>query len=312
MLRHVLRATAEAPVLVVATYRDTDLDREHPLGSMLADLGRLADGQRIALTGLDEQGVDELFEQATNRPLDIEARELSRALHLETRGNAFFLTEVLQHLLETGALAQDGSIAESTEVASRGIPQGVKALLGERLTRLGDTASLVLRAAAVVGRAFDVRLAAAASALAEDVVVDALDRALVARLVEDSGRGSYCFSHALVRSALLDELSTARRIRLHAAGGVRARGRSPRRRRGAGISLVRGGRRGQSAPRVEVSREAAQRGGTQSAFDEAVQILERAIDLVSETGSEAMLLPALLLDLGDARMGAGSIERAPN
>jgi class 3 adenylate cyclase/tetratricopeptide (TPR) repeat protein len=310
MLRHLLRATADTALLVVATYRDTDLDRDHALGSMLADLGRLGHVQRIALSGLDEQAVEALLERVANRPLDIETRELSRALHRETSGNAFFINEVLHHLLDTGAFAVDGIREGATVTARAGIPQGVKAILGERLTRLGDDVSHVLRAAAVVGQEFDVRLVAAASELADDVILDALDRTLVAGLVEDAGRGSYRFSHALVRSALLDELSTARRMRLHGLVASALEGLRPDDVTALAHHWCEAAAAGDPQRAVDVSREAARRALEQAAFDEAVQILERVIDLVSETGSAPMLAPSLMLDLGDARMAAGDIEAA--
>ena len=40
LLRHILRAGTPMRLLVLATYRDTDLDRTHPLADVLADLRR--------------------------------------------------------------------------------------------------------------------------------------------------------------------------------------------------------------------------------------------------------------------------------
>ena len=109
LLRHVLRATADLHLLMVATYRDTDLDRTHPLAEMLADLRREPGVERLALTGLDEQGVVAFLEHTAGHSMESDGMELARVVHAETEGNPFFVGEVLRHLAETGALVmRDG------------------------------------------------------------------------------------------------------------------------------------------------------------------------------------------------------------
>ena len=78
-----------------------------------------------------------------------------------------------------------------------------------------------MRAAAVVGREFDAALVTELVDLDADGVVDALDEGLEANLLDDVGDrlGSVAFAHGLVRTTLLEELSTNRRIRLHARIG---------------------------------------------------------------------------------------------
>ena len=51
LLRHVLRFPAPMRVLVVGTYRDTDVGRGHPLTELLADLRRLEGAERLPLSG---------------------------------------------------------------------------------------------------------------------------------------------------------------------------------------------------------------------------------------------------------------------
>ena len=51
LLRHVVSAGAAMRSLVVGTYRDSDLAREHPLTALLADLHREQGVERIKLTG---------------------------------------------------------------------------------------------------------------------------------------------------------------------------------------------------------------------------------------------------------------------
>ena len=218
MLRHLLRASASLRILIVATYRDTDLDRTHPLAEMLADLRREPTVERLPLTGLDEQGVTEFLERTAGHSLDDPGLALSRAVHAETEGNPFFIGEVLRHLLESGAIVfRDGRYAVDRTLEEVGIPEGVREVIGRRLSTLDAATNEVLSAASVCGREFEVGLLATLSEGGEDAVLDALEAAERAALVTAvPGRAAqYRFSHALVRSTLYDELPTSRRLRLH-------------------------------------------------------------------------------------------------
>ena len=62
---------------------------------------------RIELAGLDDTGVVSLMEAAAGHALDDAAVRLAQAVHRETDGNPFFVSEVLRHLAETGAIYQD-------------------------------------------------------------------------------------------------------------------------------------------------------------------------------------------------------------
>jgi class 3 adenylate cyclase/tetratricopeptide (TPR) repeat protein/type II secretory pathway predicted ATPase ExeA len=219
LLRHLLKGTASSSLLVVVTYRDTDLDRTHPLADVLADLRRDPDVERLALTGLDEAGVTDFLERTAGHRLDEPAQALVQALHAETEGNPFFLGEVLRHLAESGVLVQrDGRWTSDVTLDQVGIPEGVKEVIGRRLSRLDPATNELLAAAAVVGREFDVGLLTAVSDRGQDAVLDAIEAAEVSGLVIGSSRpGAYRFAHALVSSTLYGELPTSRRIRWHRA-----------------------------------------------------------------------------------------------
>jgi predicted ATPase len=94
-------------VLVIGTYRDTELSQGHPLLDALAALRRLDGVTRIDLAGLDDTGVVAFLEAAAGQTLDDDGLGLAHAVYRETDGNPFFVSEVLRHLVETGALYQD-------------------------------------------------------------------------------------------------------------------------------------------------------------------------------------------------------------
>src|SRR2546426_2965720 len=106
LLRHVMRFPEALRLLVVATYRDSDVGRGHPLADLLADLPRLEAAERVPLTGLDVPAVLAFLEQAAGHDLGAEGGDLARTVWRETEGNAFFVAELVRHLTEAAAFAQ--------------------------------------------------------------------------------------------------------------------------------------------------------------------------------------------------------------
>ncbi len=61
LLRWILSSERGGPMLVLGIYRDTDVDRRHPLSELLADLRRDPRVERVALRGLEEQAIGALL-----------------------------------------------------------------------------------------------------------------------------------------------------------------------------------------------------------------------------------------------------------
>ena len=215
LLRHLARSSRPAALLVVGTYRETDLARTHPLAEVLADLRREAKVERVRLAGLDAGEVGTLLAARAQH----EAPEaFVRLVHAETEGNPFFVEEVLRHLVETGALSQqDGRWTSNRSLAELGIPEGIREVVGRRLSRLSEAANETLRVAAVLGREFDAATVAAAQGVPTAAVLDALDEARRSRIAAEvqGVPGRFAFTHALIRQTLYEEIGTTRRVRLH-------------------------------------------------------------------------------------------------
>jgi class 3 adenylate cyclase/tetratricopeptide (TPR) repeat protein/KaiC/GvpD/RAD55 family RecA-like ATPase len=217
LMQHVVRVATDegAPLLMVVTYRDTDIDRTHPLSAVLGDLRRLPGVDRFAVDNLSRDEVIQLIETAAGHELDAPIRSLAEAMYAETEGNPFFVGEVLRHLIETGGVRRDGDrwvVAEPDHIT---VPEGVRDVVGRRLNRLSATANDVLSVASVIGRDFDVELLLAVTDAGENDALSALDSATRARLVEETDVDTFRFAHALVRTTLYEELSATRRRRLH-------------------------------------------------------------------------------------------------
>lgn len=220
LVRHLGRSLRTQRLLVLGTYRDTDLVRGHHLSSVLADLRRVDRVDRVDLSGLDESGVVELMSRLGGQEPDERLVELATLVFTETEGNPFFVGEVLFHLSESGKIYQsDGRwVSDAENIADMGVPQGIREVVGHRLDSLSAEANAALRTAAVIGQEFDLKVLARAIDESEDRVLDLLDPVLARSLISEMPGeiDRFRFPHALVRQTLYEELSASRRVRVHA------------------------------------------------------------------------------------------------
>ena len=311
LMRHILRAESLKGLLVLGTYRDTDLGRAHPLADMLADLRRDPSVERISLGGLVEQEVAEIV-AATGHETDDGAADLARAVHAETEGNPFFVDQVLRHLAETGAIdRQQGKWGSGAAGEWIGIPEGVREVIGRRLRLLSDESNAILEAAAVVGREFDLDLVASTADAGIDQVLDAFEAAESARLVVGVGAAgrTFTFAHALVRSTILDEVATTRRLRLHRRAALALETRAavdPSTLSDLAHHYGEAAALGETANAIRYSRLAADHALEGLAYEEAASILRRAIDVLDpKSEADQRTRADLLLGYGRALWAAG-------
>ena len=120
-------------------------------------------------------------------------------------------------------LAQEGELtpertAQRDSWAVR-IPEGVREVIGRRLDRLSERCNQTLTIASVIGREFtSEQLLPLIDDLSADRLLEVLEEALASRVIEEMPRavGRYQFTHALIQDTLAGELSTTRKVRLHA------------------------------------------------------------------------------------------------
>jgi class 3 adenylate cyclase/tetratricopeptide (TPR) repeat protein len=214
LLRHIMRSPQDTPLLIVGTYRDTDVAPRHPLVALFADLRRARSFDRLLVKGLNARSTAALIRAWSGGD---PPTPFSRAVYEETEGNPFFIEEVLHHLRDSGSLQPgEGRWTSGARVEDLGIPEGVSEVIAHRLGRLSEPCIGALTVAAVIGRRFSFRILQQVAAMSEQELVDALDEALAAAIISEAGEpGNYTFSHALVRETLYARLGTIRRVRQH-------------------------------------------------------------------------------------------------
>ncbi|HZI37017.1 MAG TPA: hypothetical protein VFF24_01830, partial [Acidimicrobiia bacterium] len=300
-------------VLVVGTYRDTELMHDHPLLEVVPDLRRQGGVERLSLGGLDDVGVTALVEQASGAALDEKGLALARAVYDETEGNPFFVREVLRHLAETGAVERrEGGWTTSRPVDELGIPEGVRDVVGRRLARLSVETNRTLRVAAVAGPEFELGVVQAAGELDENALLNAIEEAAEARVITEVSATRFRFAHALVRASLYESLTTARQVALHrkTAEAIEAIHEAAL---DDYVPALAHHWAKASAPVTDITRavEYAQRAGdralTQLAHDEAANYYASGLELLDAAGADPQdsRRLELLIGRGEAQRRAG-------
>ena len=214
LLRHVLRSPESMRLLVLATYRDTEVPAGSPLAEMLGDLQSDAVIEQLRLEGLDVDEVRELVTAVASGRLRAVAK-WAAPIQADTKGNPFFVGEVARYIVDSDAL--DGLSRVPGSVLELGVPEGVQQVVSRRCSRLGEGAEAALTTASVAGLEFDPMVVARASGLGEEAFVSALEEATAARVVEEvtGAPARYRFSHAIVRTSLYEQMTRLRRVVLH-------------------------------------------------------------------------------------------------
>ncbi|MGK2868929.1 MAG: BTAD domain-containing putative transcriptional regulator, partial [Mycobacterium sp.] len=199
-----LRLTADrlgdGRVLVIGTYRPSESGAE--LGQARAALANHT-AAHLTLSGLDDAALTAL---ATDSGLPAVTPETLRLLRERTGGNPLFVRELARLM-----------VAEGVDAAHGGVPVGVGDVLRRRLARLPPSTVTALRQAAVLGREVDITLLGELARSDDDGLLDALEPAVLAGLLDEPVPGRIRFAHNLIRDTLYEDTSVLRRSRLHAA-----------------------------------------------------------------------------------------------
>jgi DNA-binding SARP family transcriptional activator len=219
LLRHVVTSDRTMRLVVLATFRDSELAVADPLVETLGALRRANGVERIELPGFGPSEVVSVMEAIAGQAMDDRSVALAHAIHAETDGNPFFVGEVLRHLFEVGALHrdEDGRWVARGDVVGASLPEGVREVIGARVVRLGRASAANLSLAAVIGRDFDLDLLLAAAETTPDELLDIMEEAATVSLVREPADmpGWYSFTHALIQRTLYEGIGASRRALLH-------------------------------------------------------------------------------------------------
>jgi DNA-binding SARP family transcriptional activator len=302
-----LRHRTDDPLLIAATLRDHEVEPTSPVSELIDALHRDGLVVTVPLEPLGPSATGDLVRQLAPHAVD---DDTVARLHDETGGNPLFVVEAMR-----------AGLAD-VERGSMPLTPTVQAVIRSRLHRLNPETQDLLEIAAVLGRDFSVEELSASSDAELDDVVDRVDELWRHRIIGEQ-RGTYDFTHDLIRAVAQAAISPARRRRLHAAVAtglvtVHGRDRGPVSARLAWHLEESGDIEGAIAAR----RDAAAWALEVLALDDAIESLQRAIALLdrlpageSRDATELELREALGVPLVDrdgysARPAYETYERA--
>jgi hypothetical protein len=312
LLVHLSRNLQGARLLVIGTYRDVEVDRSHPLSPALAELRRGSEFGRVLLRGLGTPEVQRMLQAITGQAVP---GSLAESIHRQTEGNPLFVQEVVRYLVEEGHLGHgQGTVA----LSSIAIPEGLRDVIGRRLSRLSPECNRVLAVAAVIGRDFGLETLQTVAEMSEEEIVSAIEEAVHVGVLEEQSRPGvirYRFAHAFFRQTLYEELIAPRRLRLHQQVAAALEKQYARRLDEHAAELAE--HFAQSTDRADLAKAvrygelAAERAMGVYAYGEAVRHLEQALAVqeVLDPHDKAKRCD-LLLALGGALVSAGGATRA--
>jgi hypothetical protein len=312
LLRYLAERLRDEPVLLLGAYRDTELAASEPFGRLLQQLTRERIAEDLCLARLTRKEIVELLVRgfAAEPP-----PALVELVYGETEGNPFFIDELVRQLQESGKLlTETGKFQSRIEIADTEVARGVKLMIEDRLERADPVCREVLTLAAVAGRTFSFDLLARADAKrGEDALLDAIEAAERARLIEDASQGRvarYRFAHEQIRQTLLAALSLPRRQRLHlrVADALEADGEDFARAGEIGHHLYQAGSAAQPARTARLLSLAGQRAMDTLAFEDALRQFDLALSVLAE--ADAAEVAALQALRSDALRGCERIPEA--
>ena len=210
LLTFVAGQLVDRPVLLVCTVRELEVGRNDGVVEALAALSRAAGTRRVFLRGLSDTATAELVEVASGHPVDA---HVAAEIQERAEGNPFFATELARLVVaERGGPSAAGAVSPGGDV-----PSGVRDVVRRRIALLPEATVAMLQVAAVIGRDVELDLLATASRDTIDTVLDAIEPAVVHRLLAPVPErpATFRFSHALVREVVADDVSALRRARIH-------------------------------------------------------------------------------------------------
>ena len=207
LLHYIARMVSSARILVVATFRNEELNvdtegHQHPLVDLLCLMGRENLYDEVKLSDLRRTSIGEIAENMIGGNLD---PEFIDKLAIESQGNPLFVVESMRMLSEHGSLFQEDN-RWHLSIDELGIPTKIRDVILRRLGVLKSSYRRVLDVASVIGETFDADLLAAVLDQDPLEVLESLNSILKSTSLVVCQGDSYKFDHAKSREALYEEI----------------------------------------------------------------------------------------------------------
>jgi tetratricopeptide (TPR) repeat protein/KaiC/GvpD/RAD55 family RecA-like ATPase len=220
LLHYLARGVYRESMLIFGAYRDTDVDEKHPLSPVLTELNRERLLRSVQLKRMSFDDVVEMIRRILEQ--DDVPMEFCKLVYEKTRGNPFFVEEVIKSLEEEGVIYQEEGKCKIKEISSIEFPKTIKSVIKTRISRLDDECQTVLTLASFVGNDFGFEALREVTGFEEDKLLELMDRMLKTGLIKERvirGESVCSFADVIYRDVLHEEVSPFRHKKLHGVVG---------------------------------------------------------------------------------------------
>jgi diguanylate cyclase (GGDEF)-like protein len=222
-LSYLLRASSVERIFIVAAMREWEASNEsNPVRGWLRQMSRSGNYEQIKLSPLSQSELTSVVGLMFGS-INI-SQPMLELLCGETKGNPFYLVEIIQLLLEEKVIGWRQESWHCKEVSEIRLPTSIIDLVEARLAKMPEKALDVFTQAAVIGDEFSFDLLEAVTEMDEDELLQIIEAGLREYILkEESGarEDRYSFCHSTVRKVLYERTSRRRRKRLHQQVGTK-------------------------------------------------------------------------------------------
>ncbi|MGB6500738.1 MAG: AAA family ATPase [Thermoplasmata archaeon] len=275
---------------IIAVCRDYDPQQNPVLPDVIRDLSQQRFATSMSLGRLPLEDVAKIAEFILGT--DQSAPEFAPMVLQKTGGNPFFVEEVLRNAVEGRAAgATAGPLAPGASELH--LPENVRQVIHQRLSRLNPRTMEVLKIASIIGVEFTFGLLKKATGETDDTLLSALEEALQLRVVrerrDDRGRAVYTFADDQIRDSVYEELSLVRAQQYHRRVGLALESESGASQFESLEALATHFLRGNAPEKaLKYFIDAGDRAADLHAPDQAVSRYGSALDLLSEAPNERL------------------------
>jgi len=216
LLHYLARGVYRESLLLLGAYRDTDIDERHPLSPVLTELNRERLLQSAQLKRMSFDEVSEMIKRMLEQ--DDVPREFCELVYEKTRGNPFFVEEVIKSLKEEEVIYREENKWKIKEVSKIEFPKTVKGVVKARISRLDEECQNVLTLASFIGNDFTFEALCGVTGVEESKLLEIIEKILKTGLFKHRvihGEDVCFFADIIVRDVVYEEVSPFRRKKLH-------------------------------------------------------------------------------------------------
>lgn len=310
LLLYLARDVQKRSLLLLGAYRSIDIDSEHSLTPVLNELKREHLLKSICLKRVSVEDTSEIIKQILKQ--DDIPKEFCETIYEKTRGNAFFIEEVVEALKEEEIIYQEGAKWKIRQISKIEFPETVKSLIKTRIGHLDDECRHVLTMASFIGNEFTFETLLEVVNSNDDrlrKIVDGLIRAGLFKHTNVHGEDVCSFADMILKDVVYEDVGTFERKKLHRIVGTSLekayKGKSEEHLGELALHYLEGGDREKA---LEYFLKAANKAAKIHANSEVISYLLYALDLLGQNETEIQEKANVLEMLGDVKRIVGEYE----